>query len=68
MKKQLSTIKHYPSNFELFDTNGNYYHLSYDGLKGELTESEWRENEIIQAFDNESQDKIIDTLRTYEVI
>ena len=68
MKKKLTNMKTFKSNFELFDSEGNYYHLDLDGLKGQLTAEEWREDEKISQFDEEGQDRIISSLKTYEYL
>jgi hypothetical protein len=66
--KKLSSLKMYPANLQIWDTDGNSYSINTDGLKGELTEKEWREDETIKLFDKEGQDKIIDTLLLHEII
>ena len=37
-------------------------HIDFDGLIGELTREEWLEDPIIQEFDRESQEKILNAL------
>lgn len=42
--------------------------ISLDGMKGELTEDEWREDLEERGYDDDSIDRIISTLATYEYI
>lgn len=58
----------YPAILQIWDTDGNSYSINMDGLKNELTAEEWKQDEIISLFDCESQEKIISTLKTYEII
>ena len=63
--RKLDKIKLYPSNFDIFDSEGDYYCLDFDGLTNELTEAEWKEDPIISQFDEESQDKILWKIGNY---
>lgn len=61
-KMKAIQIKHYPNELRIEADNGENYMLNYEGMQGELTRSEWRENEIVEAFDKESQDEILQAL------
>lgn len=68
--KNLVNIKHYPSNFEIaYEENDerNIYSLSYDGLKGELTREDWKEDCLIADFDEIDQDEILDYMNIFEI-
>jgi hypothetical protein len=68
--KKLVSIKHYPSNFEIAyeEENGIGVHsLSYDGVKGELTKEDWKEDGFISKFSNEDQEKILDYMNIFEI-
>lgn len=69
--KKLIKIKHYPSNFEVAyeEENQTIVHssLSYDGLKGELTRKEWKEDCFIADFDKIDQEKILDYMNIFEI-
>lgn len=61
--KKLVSIKHYPSNFEIaYEENDEttVHSLSYDGLKGELTRADWKEDSFIADFDETDQEKILE--------
>lgn len=69
--KNLISIKHYPSNFEVaYDENNEtivHSSLCYDGLKGELTREEWKKDCFIADFDEIDQEKILDYMNIYEI-
>lgn len=68
--KKLVSIKHYPSNFEVTceeDEVTIVYSLYYDGVKGELTREDWKEDGFIADFDEIDQEEILDYMETFEV-
>lgn len=68
--KNLLNLKHYPSNFEITyeeENERNIYSLSYDGLKGELTREDWKEDSFIADFDEIEQDEILDYMNIFEI-
>ena len=68
--KKLIGIKHYPSNFEItYEENGETatQSLSYDGLKGELSREDWKEDTFISSFNEEDQEKILDEMAIFEI-
>lgn len=66
--KTLSTLKCYQTNLDIWDTDGDHYRINFDCIFGVYTMIEWLEDEVISLFDHDSQKKIIDCLRTNEVI
>lgn len=69
MKKKfhVETMKCYKSNIECFDENGDNKTINLDGLYGYFTEREWRFS-LLDDFDSESVNKIIEELYTMGVI
>ena len=68
--KKLVNLKHYPSNFEIAyeeKNERNIYSLSYDGLKGELTREDWKEDSFIADFDEIEQEEILDYMNIFEI-
>ena len=69
--KKLINIKHYPSNFEVAYEEEKltvvHSSLSYDGVKGELTREEWKEDCFIADFDEIDQEKILDYMNIFEI-
>lgn len=68
--KNLLNIKHYPSNFEIaYKENDEtiVHSLSYDGLKGELTREDWKEDCFIADFNEIDQEKILNNMNIYEI-
>ena len=68
--KNLVSIKHYPSNFEItFEEEQEtiVHSLSYDSLKGVLTRKEWEKNCFIADFDEIDQEKILDYMNIFEI-
>ena len=66
--KKIEQIKFYPGNLEIFDNEGNNYSISFDGFKGVLTREEWQEDEVIQIFDEDSQERILNDLELHQII
>lgn len=61
-------IENYPCELHVTADNGKTYIINYDGLQGELTKAEWRGDDTISMFDEESQDKILSALEmTYNL-
>lgn len=60
----VSSIKMYPSNMVVWDTLGNSHSIDLDGQLGEFTRDEWSDDPTIVLFDNEGQERILDTLAT----
>ncbi len=65
--KNLSSIRVYPSNIELIDTEGNFYAISTDGLIGVLSREEWEEDETIRLFDDDSRLSILDKMKSHDI-
>lgn len=68
--KNLTSIKHYPSNFEVVykeKKETKTHSLSYDGLKGELTRKEWDKDCFIADFDEIDREKILDYMNIFEI-
>ena len=63
--KKLNSLKCFRNNFVLHDTEGNFYHISLDGCYGVYTRAEWKNDEIITQFDEDSQEKILDAIDLY---
>ena len=63
-KLTVSSIKMYPSNMVVWDTLGNSHSIDLDGQLGEFTRAEWSDDPAIVLFNNEGQERILDTLAT----
>lgn len=55
-------IEHLPNELRITADNGETYTINYEGMQGQLTKDEWRDDETIKAFDKDSQDDILQAL------
>lgn len=68
--KELISIKHYPSNFEIAYEEEEeiiVHSLSYDGVIGQLTQEEWKDDMFISEFNKEDQEKILEYMNMFEI-
>ncbi|MDR1104462.1 MAG: hypothetical protein LBK92_03830 [Endomicrobium sp.] len=54
-------VKHYPSCL-LVSKYGQEYIIQHDGLYGEFTKEEWRQEEPLSLFNKEEQAEILQAL------
>lgn len=59
--KRVSEVKRYPTNLIVFDQDAST-HISFDGMVGEYTRDEWREDLAERGFDKLSIEKILDKM------
>lgn len=63
---KVTTIKVYPSNIEIHTEKNGVINVSTDGLKGELSWEDWKED--FEEFDGESQDLIKSAMQVADII
>jgi len=66
-KKKLKSISAYPSNFKIFDTEGNSYILSIEASYRGFTREDWLYDQVISLFDEEGQSKILLELQIHGI-
>jgi hypothetical protein len=54
-------VKRYPANLTVFDQNAST-HIDIDGMVGEYSRDEWREDLAERGFDKLSIEKILDKM------
>ena len=59
--KRVHEVKRYPANLTVFDQNGST-HIDIDGMAGEYSRDEWREDLEERGFDKLSIEKILDKM------
>ena len=59
--KRVHEVKRYPANLTVFDQNGST-HIDIDGMVGEYSRDEWREDLAERGFDKLSIEKILDKM------
>lgn len=59
---KIVNIKQYPCELHIKADDSNTYVLNYDGQQGLFTRNEWKDDEVVSLFDDETQEYILDRL------